>query len=114
MMVGFCAAFASYCSRMEPRLLLDAAGWIGMAALISAYWLVSTGKLGGTSRIYQTLNVIGAGGLLANTFYYRAFPAAALNLTWLGIGLTACVRAMIRTRRVRRTAQPRPGRRPPR
>ena len=85
-----------------------------MAALISAYWLVSTGKLGGTSRIYQTLNVIGAGGLLANTFYYRAFPAAALNLTWLGIGLTACVRAMIRTRRVRRTAQPRPGPRPPR
>ena len=71
---------------MEVRLLLDVAGWIGMVSLISAYWLVSTGRLDGTSRIYQTLNVIGAGGLLANTFYYRAYPAAALNLTWLCIG----------------------------
>ena len=85
-----------------------------MAALISAYWLVSSGRLGGTSRLYQTLNVIGAGGLLANTFYYRAFPAAALNLTWLGIGLTACVRAALRNRRAKRKAQPRPGPRPPR
>lgn len=85
-----------------------------MAALISAYWLVSTGRLGGTSRLYQTLNVIGAGGLLANTFYYRAFPAAALNLTWLGIGLTACVRLALRNRRARRKAQPRPRPRPPR
>lgn len=85
-----------------------------MAALLSAYWLVSTGRLGGTSRIYQTLNVIGAGGLLANTFYYRALPAAALNLTWLGIGLTACVRMMIKNRRARRKAHSRPGRRPPR
>ena len=60
-----------------------------MVSLISAYWLVSTGRLPGTSRVYQTLNVIGAAGLLANTFYYRAYPAAALNLTWLCIGVIA-------------------------
>ena len=87
---------------MESRLLLDVAGWIGMVSLISAYWLVSTGRLRGTSRIYQTLNVIGAAGLLANTFYYRAYPAAALNLTWLCIGVTAYVRVVIRARRERR------------
>ena len=84
---------------MEPRPLLDVAGWIGMVSLISAYWLVSTGRLRGTSRIYQTLNVIGSAGLLANTFYYRAYPAAALNLTWLSIGVIAYVRVVLRARR---------------
>lgn len=84
---------------MEPRLLLDVAGWIGMASLVSAYWLVSTGRLRGTSRIYQTLNVIGSVGLLANTLYYRAYPAAALNMTWLCIGAITYVRVVLRARR---------------
>ena len=106
---GFSAVFASDCTSMKIRLLLDVAGWIGMVSLISAYWLVSTGRLHGTSRIYQTLNVIGAGGLLANTFYYRAYPAAALNLTWLGIGLTTYVRVAVRARRAGRKTRARPG-----
>ena len=83
---------------MEERLLLDVAGWIGMAGLLSAYWLVSTNRVRGTSRLYQTLNMIGAGGLLANTFYYRAYPAAALNSVWLAIAVVAGVRAMVRRR----------------
>ena len=99
---GFSAAFGADCNAMEPRLLLDVAGWIGMVSLISAYWLVSTGRLPGTSRVYQTLNVIGAAGLLANTFYYRAYPAAALNLTWLCIGVIAYVRVVLRARRAGR------------
>ena len=80
-----------------------------MVSLISAYWLVSTGRLRGTSRIYQTLNVIGSGGLLANTFYYRSYPAAALNLTWLCVGLTAYVRVVVRARRAGREAPARRG-----
>ena len=83
---------------MEARLLLDVAGWIGMAGLLSAYWLVSTNRVRGTSRLYQTLNVIGAGGLLANTFYYRAYPAAALNSVWLAIAVIAYLRAVVRRR----------------
>jgi hypothetical protein len=81
---------------MEARLLLDVAGWIGMAGLLSAYGLVSTNRVRGTSRLYQTLNIIGAAGLLANTFYNRAYPAAALNSVWLVIGIAAFVRAVIR------------------
>ena len=80
---------------MEARLLFDVAGWIGMAGLISAYWLVSTNRVRGTSRLYQTLNVIGAGGLLLNTFYNRAYPAAALNTVWLGIAVVAHIRAAL-------------------
>ncbi len=83
---------------MEARLLLDVAGWVGMAGLLSAYWLVSTNRVRGTSRLYQTLNVIGAGGLLANTFHYRAYPAAALNSVWLAIAIIAYVRAVVRRR----------------
>ena len=85
---------------MEARLLFDVAGWIGMAGLISAYWLVSTNRVRGTSRLYQTLNVIGAGGLLVNTFYYRAYPAAALNTVWLCIAVVAHIRAALGRRGV--------------
>ena len=56
----------------------------------------------GTSRLYQTLNVIGAGGLLANTFYYRAYPAAALNLVWLCIALATYLRVLLQLRFRRR------------
>ncbi len=105
---------------MEMRLLFDVLGWIGTVSLLSAYWLVSTNRVGGTSRFYQTLNVIGGGGLLANTFYNRAYPAAALNLAWLSIGVTAYIRVVVRQRAQRASGRaegasrrrPRP-RRPP-
>ena len=52
----------------------------------------------GTSLIYQSLNIVGAGGLLANTFFYRAYPAAALNLVWLCIALITYLRVVFRLR----------------
>ena len=83
---------------METRVLLDVAGWIGMISLLSAYGLVSTNRVRGTSLIYQSLNIVGAGGLLANTFFYRAYPAAALNLVWLCIALITYLRVVFRLR----------------
>jgi hypothetical protein len=35
------------------------------------------------------LNLLGAGGLAFNGAYHHAWPSAALNVIWLGIGALA-------------------------
>ena len=73
-------------------LLIDLAGWGGAACLLSAYGLVSTGRLSGRSFGFQLLNLFGAVGLLANGVWHGAWPSAALNAIWLVIGVQALTR----------------------
>jgi hypothetical protein len=73
-------------------LLVGAAGWAGAAALLLAYALVSTGRLGGRSIGFQVLNLVGSVGLLINGTWHGAWPSAALNAVWLVIGVTALIR----------------------
>jgi len=59
--------------------VLNVLGWIGVAALLFAYWLVSTQKARGNSRTYQGLNLIGAALVLLNSLYYGAYPSVGVN-----------------------------------
>lgn len=68
-------------------LTADIIGWIGAGALLLAYGLISAGKLAGDDLNYQGLNVAGSLGLMFNSAWYGAFPSAALNVIWIGIGL---------------------------
>ena len=68
---------------------IDVLGWIGVAALLSAYWLVSTQKTTGNSRAYQGLNLIGAALVLVNSLYYGAYPSVGVNAAWIVIGAYA-------------------------
>ncbi|MBZ9572367.1 hypothetical protein KJA15_03490 [Patescibacteria group bacterium] len=63
------------------------AGWIGMAFILIAYYLVSTKKVTGESQSYQLLNLFGAIGIVWNTFVQKAWPAMALNIVWAIIAL---------------------------
>jgi len=47
---------------MNKNLLDEIIGWYGMAAILSAYALVSFNFLSSFSIIYQLLNFTGAGG----------------------------------------------------
>jgi hypothetical protein len=73
--------------------LIDTTGWLGAIALLSAYRLVSAGRLDGDGAAFQLLNLAGATALLANSSYHRAWPSAGLNAVWLVIGLIALARA---------------------
>jgi hypothetical protein len=77
-------------------LTIDIAGWIGMALLIGAYALVTSGRLLGTSLLFQLMNLLGGGLLMVNSGWYGAWPSAALNLVWVVIGSVGLVRARIR------------------
>lgn len=76
--------------------VVDIAGWIGAAALLLAYWLVSAHRVSGGSRSYQALNAVGSVLLLANTAYYGAYPSSLVNVLWLMIAAWGLYRARIR------------------
>ena len=68
-------------------------GWVGVVALLSAYWLVSTQKAMGNSTTYQGMNLLGAILVLVNSSYYGAYPSVGVNAAWIAIGAYALVTA---------------------
>jgi hypothetical protein len=80
---------------MNSELLIDILGWVGVVALLLAYGLVSARRLAGDSAVYQTLNVLGSGLLIVNSYYYRAMPSVAVNVFWIGIGVFSLARVWL-------------------
>ena len=73
-------------------LTIDILGWFGALFVLLAYALVSTRRVAGNSRPYQSLNVAGASLLLANTAYAGAYPSSFVNAVWIGIAIFALYR----------------------
>lgn len=80
-------------------LLIELAGWLGTAALLLAYSLVSTRRLAGDSVPYQALNLVGGALVLVNSFHHGAMPSVAVNVFWIAIGLYALSRVWLVRRR---------------
>ena len=68
-------------------IAINVLGWVGVVALLSAYWLVSTQKTTGDSRMYQGMNLLGAILVLVNSSYYGAYPSVGVNAAWIAIGV---------------------------
>ncbi len=77
-------------------ILVNVVGWIGMALLISAYILVTVGRLHGPGLTFQLMNLFGGGFLMLNSAYYGAWPSAGLNLVWVVIGVVGLTRARLK------------------
>ena len=76
--------------------LVDAVGWAGAGCLLLAYALLSGGRL--TVDVpYHLLNLAGAAGLAVNGAAHGAWPSAALNVVWFGIGALALRRRPVRS-----------------
>ena len=72
---------------MNNAVWFDAIGWMGAAALLVAYAMVSHKKLEGDSATYQLLNISGSLLLAANTIFYGSYPSTFVNLIWAGIAV---------------------------
>lgn len=83
---------------MVLAMEMEAYGWIGGVALISAYALVSFGKISAQGAAFQWLNLAGSLMLAANSAWHHAWPSASVNLIWIGVGIAA----LLRGRRARR------------
>jgi hypothetical protein len=78
-------------------LAINVLGWIGVAALLGAYWLVSTQGATGNSRTYQCMNLVGAALVLVNSLYYGAYPSVGVNAAWIAIGAYTLSKHVSRT-----------------
>jgi hypothetical protein len=74
---------------MNNHLWFDAVGWLGAAALLVAYAMVSSRRLEGHSVVFQFLNVGGSLLLAANTIFYGSYPSTFVNLIWAAIAVFA-------------------------
>lgn len=63
-------------------------GWIGTAAYLLSYLLLTIGKMKSSQLSYQSLNLLGAAGLTIHSGMLGDFPNFAVNLVW---GLIASV-----------------------
>ena len=68
------------------ELAVEVAGWVGAILILLGYLLVTTGKLTGTSPLYQWINVLGAAGFIVNGWWHDALPSTVLNVIWMLIG----------------------------
>jgi len=74
---------------MNNAVWFDAIGWVGAAALLVAYAMVSHKKLEGDSATYQFLNISGSILLAVNTIFYGSYPSTFVNVIWAGIAVFA-------------------------
>jgi hypothetical protein len=75
-------------------VIIDLMGWVGAAALLIAYGLVSTKRLDSADVPYHGINILGGVLLAINSGYYNAIPSVVVNVVWIGIGLVAVARRM--------------------
>lgn len=93
--------------------LIDAIGWLGAGAALYAYIGVSTGKMNGSARNYQLINIIGALCLIINTAYHQAYPSFVVNSIWIMVGLYSLQRSGFFRPRIPLLLRPLRRRRPP-
>lgn len=80
------------------ELFVESAGWFGAVCVLGAYVLLTTGKLGGNTILFQAMNVAGSAGFIVNTAWHGAIPSMVLNIVWCGVGLVALARIMLASR----------------
>lgn len=77
------------------EILIQIVGWIGTFLIVLAYLLTSNKKVDGSSKIYQTINLLGAIGVGINVFHQKAWPALALQIVWGIIAIVALTKKQL-------------------
>jgi hypothetical protein len=68
------------------KLFVEVAGWLGALLMLSAYVLLTVGRLKSQSPLYHWLNIISGAGLICNSGWNGAYPSVFINAVWLAIG----------------------------
>ena len=80
---------------MPQDVFYSTIGWLGAAAVLYAYHLVSSGRVQGNSIHYQVFNIIGAICLIVNTVHLKAYPSAIVNIVWIVIAVYTLAQAYL-------------------
>ncbi|WGW11503.1 hypothetical protein LWF01_15620 [Saxibacter everestensis] len=74
---------------MDISMLLSGFGWLGALCTVSGYALLSNGRIGPNSPLFQGLNIGGSILLCCSAAISQAWPSAAVNGLWILIGVQA-------------------------
>ena len=64
------------------RQILEMVGWYGTIAIIGAYAMTSFSLITPDNLVYQLLNLTGAIGIVAISFYKKTYQPGVLNIIW--------------------------------
>lgn len=73
----------------NSSLLVEIIGWIGSAAILSAYALNSYQKIRSDSLVFLFLNFTGGLLLIIYSYYKDAMANAFLNVVWVIVAIVA-------------------------
>ncbi len=74
------------------EIFIQAFGWLGTFLVALAYFLVSSKKVSGTSKLYQAINLLGAIGVGINVLHQQAWPAVAQEVVWGSIAIMSLIK----------------------
>jgi hypothetical protein len=69
------------------KFAIEVIGWAAAAMMLSAYVLLTAGKLSSRSVLYHWLNVLSGAGIIVNSGWNGAYPSVFINVIWMAIGL---------------------------
>ena len=69
------------------KAVIEIVGWTAAVMMVSAYVLLTTGRLSARSKVYHWLNILSGAGFIVNSGWNGAYPSAAINVVWALIGL---------------------------
>lgn len=69
------------------KYAIEIVGWLAAAVMLSAYVLLTNGKVSARSSVYHWLNVLSGVGFIVNSGWNGAYPSACINVVWVAIGL---------------------------
>jgi len=69
------------------RYSIEIVGWIAAALMLSAYLLLTSGRVSSRSNLYHWMNVLSGAGFVVNSGWNGAYPSGFINVIWAAIGL---------------------------
>lgn len=73
---------------------MDVIGWIGVAVAVGSHLMLVTERLRPLDGVYLTGTITGALLIGTNAAAYGSWPAAALEVVWVGVTLVGVARAL--------------------
>ena len=69
------------------KITVEIVGWAAAAMMLTAYILLTLGRLSARSNVYHALNVLAGLGIILNSGWNGAYPSVFINVVWAVIGL---------------------------
>lgn len=77
----------------KKHLLVEAAGWYGVIAILTAYVAVNFHWMSAQHPHYQILNLTGAIGIIIDAWAAKNWQPAVLNLIWALVAIVGLINA---------------------